>query len=94
MAIEYLEWGTTQGSMTASVVPKLHKREPLNPLRWAGMNKATEERLQALINSFCLAIGLWMVGSTQLEGYIVELKQLFPESTDEYFITVSHYCRG
>ena len=72
----------------------IQPKTTMNATSW-GSHKPRNVGTSPDIDSHILSgDGLWMVGSTQLEGYIVELKLLFPESTDEYFVTASHYCRG
>ena len=45
VAIQYLERCSTDGGVEAGVVPKLRQWDPLQPLAWAGIYEAPEERL-------------------------------------------------
>jgi hypothetical protein len=62
--------------------------KPLLPLTGTGMNKTVQKRLQALIDSLCLTIGLRMISSAQSKLDTSEPKELMPKRAGKDPITV------
>jgi hypothetical protein len=53
--------------MVRSIVPELSQGKPTPPLLGSVVNKAVQEHLDALINTFTLPVSLGMVGCGKLQ---------------------------
>lgn len=58
------------------------------PFGGASVNKASEIGFEALINSLCLAISLWMVSTAHMKIYVKEFEKFLPQITSEHFVSV------
>jgi hypothetical protein len=58
------------------------------------MNQLPEVRLQALIQTFCLAVSLQMIRRAHVHSSISQLEQILPEIADENFISVRYDYLG
>ena len=67
MTIQGFKGCVTMCGMIGRVIPKLSQWNPLCPLLGTGMYHAAEICFKALIQSFGLAVGLWMVGRTHIK---------------------------
>ena len=61
MPIKDLERRVAQSRMRRSIVPKFGKGNPADPLLGTRVDETTKKSFKALIDSFGLPIGLWVV---------------------------------
>jgi hypothetical protein len=67
MAVEYFKWRLVEGGMETCVVPELGEAEPFQPLSGAGVDEASEECIQTLVDALRLPVGLRVVGRAHAE---------------------------
>jgi hypothetical protein len=61
VAIQYLKRGMTQRCMIRHVIPELRQWKPMEPFTGGCVHRAPQICFQALVQSLCLAIRLWMI---------------------------------
>lgn len=69
-------------------IPILSQTEPLHPLARASLHKTAKICLEALIDSFFLAIRLRVVGQTHAESGLRKMEQLLLEQACEDTVSV------
>ena len=70
------------------VVCEFHQGQPSIPVVLAVSNIGTQDLIQGSVDSFRLAVGLWVVGSGRRQLHSQDLKQRLPEVAGETRIAV------
>lgn len=65
----------------------------MQPPARAGVNEASEVSLHALVDTFSLPVGLWMISRAHTESSFGQLKQLLLEMACEYPVPIRNYVR-
>lgn len=55
-----------------------------------GTHKTPQKHFKTLVDSFNLAIRLWMVSNTDSELYFGQIEQFLPEQASENYVPVKH----
>jgi hypothetical protein len=76
LAIQNLKRSRVQRRVVACIIPKLCYSQPLLPMRWTGMTKASETSFQTLVNPLCLPICLWVVWGAHFQGRASKFEQV------------------
>lgn len=88
VTVKSLERGHIQCRVIAGIVPEFSEREELAPMVWAGMNETSQKNFQALVDAFCLSVGLGMVRCTHVEFRANHEKQFLPKFAGKHRISI------